>query len=82
MEAGVWRGGGVIFMRAFLAAYGDEKRKVWAVRLASKVCRSPAGDLLQTTTISFGNRNTWPSVLIRSDPISKSMGCSMTGPFF
>ena len=30
VETGVWRGGGVIFMRAFLAANGDERRKVWA----------------------------------------------------
>ena len=30
VETGVWRGGGVIFMRAFLAAHGDKTRKVWA----------------------------------------------------
>ena len=30
VETGIWRGGGVIFMRAFLAAHGDEKRMVWA----------------------------------------------------
>ena len=29
-EAGVWRGGGVILMRAMLAAYSDEERIVWA----------------------------------------------------
>ena len=30
VETGVWRGGGVIFMRAFLAAHSDKTRKVWA----------------------------------------------------
>jgi O-methyltransferase len=30
IETGVWRGGGVIFMRAFLAAHGDQIRRVWA----------------------------------------------------
>ena len=30
IEAGVWRGGAVILMRAVLAAYGDETRVVWA----------------------------------------------------
>jgi O-methyltransferase len=30
VETGVWRGGATIFMRAFLAAHGDETRKVWA----------------------------------------------------
>jgi len=29
IETGVWRGGAVIFMRAALAAYGDETRRVW-----------------------------------------------------
>lgn len=30
LEAGVWRGGAVIFMRALLEAHGDEHRLVWA----------------------------------------------------
>jgi O-methyltransferase len=30
VECGVWRGGACILMRAVLAAYGDEKRSVWA----------------------------------------------------
>src|ERR1700736_438635 len=30
LEAGVWRGGGTIFMRAALKAYGDQERLVWA----------------------------------------------------
>jgi O-methyltransferase len=30
IEAGVWRGGTTIFMRAALAAYGDGERRVWA----------------------------------------------------
>ena len=29
IEAGAWRGGSTIFMRAFLKAYGIEDRKVW-----------------------------------------------------
>lgn len=29
LEAGVWRGGATIFMRAALKAYGDEQRLVW-----------------------------------------------------
>ncbi|HEV2035669.1 MAG TPA: TylF/MycF/NovP-related O-methyltransferase [Candidatus Dormibacteraeota bacterium] len=29
VEAGVWRGGASIFMRAVLAAYGDPTRRVW-----------------------------------------------------
>ena len=29
IETGVWRGGACIFMRAALAAYGDEIRQVW-----------------------------------------------------
>jgi O-methyltransferase len=30
LEAGVWRGGAVIFMRGVLEAYGDADRVVWA----------------------------------------------------
>lgn len=30
IEAGVWRGGSVIFMRGALEAYGDDMRTVWA----------------------------------------------------
>ena len=30
LEAGVWRGGASIFMRAALEAYGDDERLVWA----------------------------------------------------
>ena len=30
LEAGVWRGGGVILMRAALEALGDRERRVWA----------------------------------------------------
>jgi O-methyltransferase len=30
IETGIWRGGATIFMRAVLAAYGDESRTVWA----------------------------------------------------
>ncbi|MBS0192113.1 MAG: TylF/MycF/NovP-related O-methyltransferase [Phycisphaerales bacterium] len=30
VEAGVWRGGATIFLRAALWAYGDQTRKVWA----------------------------------------------------
>jgi len=29
LEAGTWRGGAAIFMRAVLAAYGDRQRSVW-----------------------------------------------------
>jgi O-methyltransferase len=29
IEAGAWRGGATIFMRAVLAAYGDTERRVW-----------------------------------------------------
>ena len=29
IEAGAWRGGATIFMRAVLAAYGDTGRRVW-----------------------------------------------------
>jgi O-methyltransferase len=29
LEAGVWRGGASIFMRAVLKAYGDDTRRVW-----------------------------------------------------
>jgi O-methyltransferase len=31
LEAGVWRGGATIFMRAMLTALGDETRNVWVV---------------------------------------------------
>jgi O-methyltransferase len=36
VETGVWRGGGTIYMRAFLEAYGEPDRRVW-------VCDSFAG---------------------------------------
>ncbi|HET7518629.1 MAG TPA: TylF/MycF/NovP-related O-methyltransferase [Actinomycetes bacterium] len=29
IEAGAWRGGATIFMRAVLAAYGDTEHRVW-----------------------------------------------------
>lgn len=40
-EAGVWRGGAGIMMRAVLAAYGDKRRKVW---LADSFEGCPAPD--------------------------------------
>lgn len=41
VECGVWRGGASILMRAVLAAYGDETRRVW---LADSFAGVPAPD--------------------------------------
>jgi hypothetical protein len=41
VEAGVWRGGASILMRAVLKAYGDRTRRVW---LADSFCGLPAPD--------------------------------------
>jgi hypothetical protein len=41
LEAGVWRGGASIFMRAVLAAYGVKDRRVW---VADSFCGLPAPD--------------------------------------
>ena len=38
LEAGVWRGGVTIFMRAILRAYGDTERRVW---VADSFCGLP-----------------------------------------
>ena len=40
IECGVWRGGACILMRAVLAAYGDETRKVWLADSFQGVPRS------------------------------------------
>jgi O-methyltransferase len=52
-EAGVWRGGAVIFMRAILEAYGDRSRLVWAAdsfnglpRPDAVLAPADAGDVL------------------------------------
>ncbi len=42
LEAGVWRGGAVIFMRAVLEAYGDRSRLVWAADSFSGLPRPDA----------------------------------------
>lgn len=42
LEAGVWRGGSAIFLRAFLAAYGIEDRQVW---LADSFVGLPPGEV-------------------------------------
>jgi O-methyltransferase len=47
LEAGSWRGGAAIFMRAVLAAYGDSTRRVWVADSFAglpkpDVCRYPA----------------------------------------
>ncbi len=44
LEAGVWRGGMTIFMRAALKAYGDMQRRVW---VADSFCGLPTPDFLQ-----------------------------------
>lgn len=53
MEAGVWRGGATILMRATLAAYGDAQRRVWVAdsfrglpRPDAARCPVEAGDKL------------------------------------
>jgi len=42
VECGVWRGGACILMRAVLAAYGDEKRRIW---LADSFAGVPSPDV-------------------------------------
>lgn len=42
VECGVWRGGASVLMRAVLAAYGDETRRVW---LADSFAGVPAPDV-------------------------------------
>ena len=39
IECGVWRGGACILMRAVLAAFGDETRRVW-LAIFSRACRA------------------------------------------
>jgi len=43
IETGVWRGGATIFMRAILAAYGDDTRTVW-VADSFRGLPKPSGD--------------------------------------
>lgn len=43
LEAGVWRGGTTIFMRALLRAYGDTQRRVWVADSFRGMPRPNAG---------------------------------------
>jgi O-methyltransferase len=52
MEAGAWRGGAAIFMRAALAALGDQERRVF---VADSFAGMPhSDDPRDATAVSFG----------------------------
>jgi O-methyltransferase len=68
IECGVWRGGACILMRAVLAAYGDEKRRVW---LADSFAGLPppdtetyAADTGKAERINFRRRLPSPSAVV------------------
>jgi O-methyltransferase len=53
LEAGVWRGGAVILMRAVLKAYGVEDRTVWAADSFRGLPRPDASSFTQDQTVDL-----------------------------
>jgi hypothetical protein len=83
VECGVWRGGACILMRAVLAAYGDETRRVW---LADSFAGVPPPDT-EITQLTSGVCCTisppcWRCRKRKSRRISSATACSTTKSAF
>ena len=65
MECGVWRGGAVVFMKGFLAAYGIENRLVWA---ADSFAGLPAPSLKEDEGLDL-SRGRYPMLAIDLDTV-------------
>ena len=61
VETGVWRGGGTMYMRAFLDAHDILERCVWVCGAASWAFPHPRPNMRRTGTTSYGSPNIWPS---------------------
>jgi hypothetical protein len=59
LEAGVWRGGASIYMRALLAAYGVKDRRVWVVDLSPDFRRQMMWNFRRTTALDCTSSATW-----------------------
>ena len=81
VETGVRRGGGAIFMRAFLALMAT-KYEGFGLATRSKVYRNRTVNFLLIGIAGFGNLNTlrWMSSRLRL--ILSNMSCSMSGRYF
>jgi O-methyltransferase len=62
IETGVWRGGAVIYMRAVLQAYGDDRRTVWAADSFAGLPAPGATEYDQDTQDKDWSRETWLAV--------------------
>lgn len=52
LEAGVWRGGAAIFMRGVLAAYGEERKRVFVADSFAGLPEPRPGDLLDALPVT------------------------------
>jgi O-methyltransferase len=62
IEAGVWRGGSVIFMRGALKAYGDDTRTVWAADSFRGLPSPEVSGYAQDATEKHWARENWMAV--------------------
>lgn len=69
IEAGVWRGGGVIFMRAILRAYGDRKRKVW---VADSFAGLPRPDIEKYPADRGYDLSVWHALAVSAETVREN----------
>jgi len=69
VEAGVWRGGGSIFMRGVLEAFGDTERSVW---VCDSFCGLPAPEVEQDAGQKF---HTHDFLSINIDTVKENFAC-------
>lgn len=78
IETGVWRGGASIFMRAALAAYGAEGRKVFVADSFEGLPPPDRPHIRQTRTTHTTSIDISPSRLRKFRQTSRSTNCSTT----
>lgn len=69
IEAGVWRGGATIFMRALLRAYGDTQRKVW---VADSFRGLPRPNLEKYPADRGYDLSVWRSLAVSADEVREN----------
>lgn len=69
LEAGVWRGGATIFMRAILNAYGDTSRSVW---VADSFRGLPRPDVDRYPADRDYDLSVWRSLVVSADEVREN----------
>ncbi|MEA1832984.1 TylF/MycF/NovP-related O-methyltransferase [Methylobacterium durans] len=69
IETGVWRGGGCIMMKGVLAAYGDERRKIF---VADSFCGLPKPDAESYMADAGDTHHTFKQLAISCDEVKQN----------